>query len=93
MPTHYDAVALTGLCLAMLVYGYGNLSLRQSATDSLENLTLGVRLAQDGVFRRWPRQVGDHRREPFGPSLVAVTDLGAQALAARGESPSFQGST
>ena len=80
MPTHYDAVALTGLCLAMLVYGYGNLSLRQSATDSLENLTLGVRLAQEGVFRRWPRQVGDHRREPFGPSLVAVTDLGAEAL-------------
>ena len=24
----------------MLVYGYGNLSLRQSETDSLENLTL-----------------------------------------------------
>ena len=79
-PTRYDAAALTALCLAMLVYGYGNLSLRQSATDSLENLTLGVRLAQDGVFRRWPRQVGDHRREPFGPSLLAVTDLGAQAL-------------
>ena len=39
MPTHYDAVALTGLCLAMLVYGWGNLSLRQSGTDSLENLT------------------------------------------------------
>ena len=80
MPTHYDVVALTGLCLAMLVYGWGNLSLRQSGTDSLENLTLGVRLAQEGVFRRWPRQVGDHRREPFGPSLVAVTDLGAEAL-------------
>ena len=79
-PTRYDAAALTALCLAMLVYGYGNLSLRQSATDSLENLTLGVRLAQDGVFRRWPRQVGDHRREPFGPSVLAVTDLGAQAL-------------
>ena len=80
MPTHYDAVALTGLCLAMLVYGYGNLSLRQSSTDSLENLTLGVRLAQEGVFRRWPRQVGDHRREPFGPSLVAVADLAAAAI-------------
>ena len=87
MPTHYDAVALTGLCLAMLVYGCGNLSLRQSGTDSLENLTLGVRLAQEGVFRRWPRQVGDHRREPFGPSLVAVTDLGAEALG-RGAVPS-----
>ena len=86
-PTRYDAAALTALCLAILVYGYGNLSLRQSATDSLENLTLGVRLAQEGVFRRWPRQVGDHRREPFGPSLVAVTDLGAEALG-RGAVPS-----
>ena len=80
MPTHYDAVALTGLCLAMLVYGCGNLSLRQSATDSLENLTLGVRLAQEGTYRRWPRQFGDHRREPFGPSLVAVADLAAAAI-------------
>ena len=80
MPTRYDAVALTGLCLAMLVYGYGNLSLRQSATDSLENVTLGLRLAHEGVFQRWPGQVGDHRREPFGPSLVAVADLAAAAV-------------
>ena len=79
-PTGYDVAALTALCLALLVYGYGNLSLRQSATDSLENLTLGVRLAQDGVFQRWPGQVGDHRREPFGPSLIALTDLSAEAL-------------
>ena len=86
-PTRYDAAALTALCLAMLVYGYGNLSLRQSASDSLENLTLGVRLAQEGVFQRWPGQVGDHRREPFGPSLLAVTDLGAQVLG-RGTVPS-----
>lgn len=86
MPTRYDAVALTGLCLAMLVYGYGNLSLRQSATDSLENLTLGVRLAQEGVFQRWPGQVGDHRREPFGPSLVAIADLAA-AVVGRGAVP------
>ena len=71
----------------MLVYGYGNLSLRQSASDSLENLTLGVRLAQEGVFQRWPGQVGDHRREPLGPSLLAVTDLGAQVLG-RGTVPS-----
>ncbi len=86
-PTRYDAAALTALCLAMLVYGYGNLSLRQSASDSLEYLTLGVRLAQEGVFQRWPGQVGDHRREPLGPSLIAVTDLGAQALG-RGTVPS-----
>lgn len=79
-PTGYDVAALTALCLALLVYGYGNLSLRQSATDSLENLTLGVRLAQEGVFQRWPGQVGDHRREPLGPSFVALADLGAKAL-------------
>ena len=73
MPTHYDAAALTALCLAMLVYGYGNLSLRQTATDSLENLTLGIRLAQEGVYQRWPGEFGDHQREPFGPSLLAIT--------------------
>ena len=86
--TRYEAAALTGLCVAMLVYGYGNLSLRQSGSDSLENLTLGVRLAQEGVFQRWPGQVGDHRREPLGPSLLAVTDLGAQVLLGRGTVPS-----
>ena len=80
MPTRYDAAALVALCLALLVYGYGNMSLRQSASDSLENLTLGVRLAQEGVFQRWPGQFGDHRREPFGPLLVAVTDLATEAL-------------
>ena len=84
--TRYEAAALTGLCVAMLVYGYGNLSLRQSGSDSLENLTLGVRLAQEGVFQRWPGQIGDHRREPLGPSLVAVADLGAEALG-RGSVP------
>ena len=76
----YDVAALATLCLAMLIYGYGNLSLRMSATDSLENLTLGIRLAQEGVYERWPGQVGDHRREPFGPSLIAITDLAADTL-------------
>ena len=79
-PTIYDAAALTALCLAMLVYGCGNLSLRQSATDSPEKLTLGIRLAQEGLYQRWPGQFGDDRREPFGPSLVAVTDLGSESL-------------
>lgn len=76
----YDVAALATLCLAMLVYGYGNLSLRMSATDSLENLTLGIRLGQEGVYQRWPGQVGDHRREPFGPFLIAITDLAADTL-------------
>ena len=80
MPTHYDAAALTALCLAMLVYGYGNLSLRQSATDSLENLTLGIRLAQERVYQRWPGEFGDHRREPFGPSLLAITHRIGEAI-------------
>ena len=80
MPTHYDAAALTALCLAMLVYGYGNLSLRQTATDSLENLTLGIRLAQEGVYQRWPGEFGDHRREPFGPSLLAITHRIGEAI-------------
>ena len=86
-PTRYDAAALTALCLAMLVYGYGNLSLSQARADSLHNLTLGIRLAQNGVWQRLPGQVGDHQREPFGPSLVAVADLAAEALG-RGAVPS-----
>ena len=41
-PSRYDPAALTALCLVMLVYGCGNLSLRQQGegADSLENLTL-----------------------------------------------------
>ncbi|MYF29021.1 MAG: hypothetical protein F4169_09190, partial [Gammaproteobacteria bacterium] len=48
----YDAAALTALCLALLIYGYGNLSLSQSGADSLENLTLGIRLAQESVYQQ-----------------------------------------
>ena len=42
-PSRYDPAALTALCLVMLVYGCGNLSLRQPGADgdSLQNLTLG----------------------------------------------------
>ena len=79
-PSRYDAAALTALCLVMLVYGCGNLSLRQSGADSLENLTLGIRLAQEGVFQLRRGQVGDHRREPFGPSLLAITHRVDEAL-------------
>ncbi|MXZ71425.1 MAG: hypothetical protein F4Z04_07960 [Acidobacteria bacterium] len=85
--TPYDAAALTALSLALLVYGYGNLSLSQSGADSLENLTLGIRLAQEGVYQQAPGQFGDHRREPFGPSLVAVADIAAGTLG-RGALPS-----
>ncbi len=53
-----DAATLTVLCVAMLVYGYGNLWLRTSSADGLHNLTLGIRLAQDGVYQRLPGQVG-----------------------------------
>ena len=57
-PSRYDPAALTALCLVMLVHGCGNLSLRQSGADSLENLTLGIRLAQEGVFQLRRGQVG-----------------------------------
>ena len=83
-PTRLDAVALTALCLTVLVYGYGNLSLLRSiGVDSLQNLTLGIRLAQDGTYLRWPGQVDEHQREPFGPSLIAITDLASEALGFR----------
>ena len=79
-PSRYDPAALTALCLVMLVHGCGNLSLRQSGADSLENLTLGIRLAQEGVFQLRRGQVGDHLREPFGPSLLAITHRVDEAL-------------
>ena len=79
-PSRYDPAALTALCLVMLVYGYGNLSLRQSETDSRENLTLGLRLAQEGVFQLRRGQVGDHLREPFGPSSLAITHRIGEAV-------------
>ena len=81
-PSRYDPAALTALCLVMLVYGCGNLSLRQQGegADSLENLTLGIRLAQEGVFQFRRGQVGYHRREPFGPSLLAITHRVDEAL-------------
>ena len=80
VPNLYDAATLTTLCLAMLIYGYGNLTTRDSRGDSLENLALGIRLAQEGVYQRYPGQVGDHRREPFAPSLIAIIDLAADTL-------------
>ena len=86
-PRRYDPAALTALCLVMLVYGYGNLSLRQSETDSLDNLTLGLRLAQEGVFQLRRGQVGDHLYEPFGPSLLAITHRIGEAIG-RGAVPS-----
>ena len=79
-PSRYDAAALTALCLVVLVYGFGNLSLRPAGGDSLENLNLGIRLAQEGVFQVQRGQVGDHRREPFGPSLLAITHRVDEAL-------------
>ena len=80
VPNLYDAATLTTLCLAMLIYGYGNLTTRDSRGDGLENLALGIRLAQEGVYQRYPGQVGDHRREPFAPSLMAITHLVADTF-------------
>ncbi len=79
-PDRYDAAILTALCVAMLIHGYGNLTTRDSRGDSLVNLALGIRLAQEGVYQRYPGQVGDHRREPFAPALIAITHLAATTL-------------
>ena len=78
--TPLNAVSLTALCLTVLVYGYGNLTLRFATADGLHNLRLGIRLAQDGMYRRWSWQVDEHSREPFPPFLIAVTDLASDAL-------------
>ena len=78
-PTRLDAAVLTVLCLAILVYGFSNLSLYFARADGLQNLRLGIMLAQDGTYRQFPREVDDHSREPLGPSLIALTDIAAAA--------------
>ena len=79
-PTRFDAVVLTTLCLAILVYGVGNLWMFPATADGLHNLRLGTTLARDGTYRQWPWQVDEHEREPFGPSLIALADLASAAL-------------
>ena len=79
-PNRLDAVALTALCLTLLVYGYGNLALRVAGGDGMQNLRLGIHLAQDGQYRSWPNQIDEHRREPFGPSIIALADYTSEAL-------------
>ena len=79
-PTRLDTVVLTALCLVGLVYCCGNLSLYRATADGQRILRLGVRLAQDGTYRQWPWQVDEHAIEPFGPSLIALTDLASGAL-------------
>ena len=79
-PTRVDAVVLTALCLVGLVYCCGNLSLYRATADGQSILRVGVRLAHDGVYRSWPWQVDEHMFEPFGPSLIALTDLASEAL-------------
>lgn len=75
-----DAAVLSVLCLAMLVYGFGNLSLNPASVDGLDFLRLGVRLSHDGTYRRHDWQRDEHVREPFGPALIAATDLVSKAL-------------
>ena len=78
--TRVDAAVLTVLCLAILVYSFGNLSSYFARADGLQNLSLGIRLAHDGTYRRWDWQLDEHVREPLGPSLIAVTDLASRTL-------------
>ena len=78
--TPLNAVSLTVLCLTVLVYGYGNLHVTFAAADGLHNLRLGIRLAEDGMYRQWSWQVDEHQREPFGPFLIAITDRASDFL-------------
>ena len=78
--TRLDAAVLTVLCLAVLLYSFGNLSLNPATADGLQILNLGIRLAHDGTYRRWDSQLDEHVREPLGPSLIAVTDLASRTL-------------
>ena len=80
MLRRYDAVLLVSLCLVLLVYETGNISLRPAGADGWQNLKLGLTLARDGHYREYPTQVGYHKREPFMPAVIAMFDLMRQAL-------------
>ncbi len=69
----WDVALLVGLCLATLVYGVGNLSLRPAARDGYQNLKMGVWLAQQ------PSRVG-YIREPFLPAVIATVILVQRSL-------------
>ena len=74
--TPYDIALLAGLCAAMFVYGAGNLSLKETADDGTQNLTLGLRLVETGEYGLEGR---DAFREPFVPSVWGVVN-GAREL-------------
>lgn len=76
----YDAVLLVSLCLVLLVYDTGNISLQAVRFDGWQNLKLGLTLAREGHYREYPTQVGYHRREPFMPAVIAIADLTRQTL-------------
>ena len=80
MLRRYDAVLLVSLCLVLLVYDTGNISLRPAGADGWQNLKLGLTLAREGHYREHSTQVGYHRREPFLPAVIAIADLTRQAL-------------
>ena len=80
MLRRYDAVLLVSLCLVLLVYDTGNISLRPAGADGWQNLKLGLTLAREGHYREHSTQVGYHRREPFMPAVIAMFDLMRQAL-------------
>ncbi len=68
-----DMLLLVGLCLATLLHGVGNLSLRAVNFDGRANLEMGIRLGQE------PSRAS-HTREPFVPALIAAVTLAQRAL-------------
>ena len=76
----YDVILLVGLCLALLVFGTGNLSSKSLTPDGHENLQLGIRLAQERHYGYSHNDIGYHEREPFVPFLIAAIDIMRQAL-------------
>ena len=72
----HDIALLAGLCAAMFAYGVGNLSLRPTADDGTQNLTLGLRLVETGQYGLEDR---DAFREPFPPAVWGVAN-GAREL-------------
>ena len=68
-----DMMLLVGLCLATLLHGVGNLSLKPAQGDGRQNLKMGIRLGQEPNHAR-------HHREPFVPAVIAAVTLAQRAL-------------
>jgi len=79
--TAIDKTILSVLTGLLMVWIAGGLEMRAESGDSRQNLHLGLRLAQEGIYNdRHDDELGYHRREPALPFLIAGLDLARDAV-------------